>query len=327
MCYNLDYQSCSQLLRTSQEILSLAAILPALRIYRSATHAHSTINKYIAALARFIHWCAQHDYCPLPASPQTVLEYLRYLQDIGHGIPDTIAQTSPIGCWHHTTGHPVPHSRQLAIYLHGLRRMHVTKRARPFSREDIAALCAVIVLEGPLRAARDIALICFMFAAALRPSEVRNMRREDLDFRPQGVILTIPTSKCSTNKPRTITLAFGHGPLCPVRALQRWLWLAKIESGYVFRRIDRNDQLITVERFGRSTIGLIFERYAERLGLRGKVSPYSTRRGCATTLMANGVTLDQTRRHLRHKYAETTQGYVDDQPVPFNQSLTPMILP
>jgi len=43
--------------------------------------------------------------------------------------------------------------------------------------------------------------------------------------------------------------------------------------------------------------------------------------------MANGVSLDETRRHLRHKYAETTQGYVEDQPIPFNQSLTPLILP
>jgi len=326
--FNRDPFPCSELLRTAQEILALALIPPALRPRRARTHAPCTVDKYISALAAFIRWCFEQGFCPMPATAETVLAYLRYLQDdVGRGIPDTLAQMSPIGCWHRTNDHPLPRSRELAIYCHALRKMHVTKKAEPFSTEDIRAICAAIALEAPFRAARDLAFFLIFFAAALRPSEVRWMRVEHLEFRSRGLILTIPTAKCSFNKPKRLTLRYAQGELCPVKALQRWIWMAGIESGYVFRRIDRNDHVLGNRPLGVGSVALIFERYARRIGIQGKITPYSARRGCATTLMENGATLDQIRGHLRHKYQETTQIYVDDRPVPFERSLTSLVLP
>ncbi len=327
MWFNRDPFPCSELLRTATEILALEKIPRALRRRRSRTHSPGTVDKYIAALALFIQWCIENGLCPLPASAETVLLYLRYLQDIGHGIPDTLAQLSPIGCWHRTNNYELPRSREISIFCHALRHMHTTQHATPLSTEDVRAMCAAIALESPNRAARDLAMVLICFAAALRPSEARWMRREHLDFRKLGLILTIPTAKCAFNEPKRLTLASAQGDLCPMLALQRWLWLAKIDSGYVFRRIDNKDRVVGTRALGGSTIALIFDRYARRIGIKGRITPYSARRGCATTLLENGATIDQARIHLRHKFPETTQIYVDDRPVPFHQSLTSLILP
>jgi integrase len=51
------------------------------------------------------------------------------------------------------------------------------------------------------------------------------------------------------------------------------------------------------------------------------------RRGFATTAADNGASLRQIRDQLRHEHDETTEIYIARRPLPFDQSLTPLILP
>jgi integrase len=245
------------------------------------------------------------------------------------GIPEVLYHRTALNNYHHTHDLPSPASRDLAMYTAALRREHTRVKATPLDTERVLKMCATATLEMPLRAARDIAILLLDFAGAFRPSELACVFFEDLDFRPRGLRIMLPSSKNHYRKPTEVTITPGStSASCPITALKRWLSVSGICSGPIFRRVSRYDTL------GRrpiplctGTISLIVKRHAHGLGIPGKVSSYSLRRGCATTAIENGGSLHILRDHMRHEYEETTQEYIDRRPVSFEQSVTPLVLP
>jgi hypothetical protein len=67
----------------------------------------------------------------------------------------------------------------------------------------------------------------------------------DLNFEPEGVVLTIRRSKTDREGAgATVAIPLGgEEATCPVLALRRWLEAAAIGNGRVFRRVDRHGRL------------------------------------------------------------------------------------
>ena len=64
---------------------------------------------------------------------------------------------------------------------------------------------------------------------------------DDVECVRQGLIITIPRSKTDQEGAgRKIGITFGRTRHCPVLALDRWLAVAGIEAGPVFRPVDRH---------------------------------------------------------------------------------------
>jgi integrase len=96
---------------------------------------------------------------------------------------------------------------------------------------------------------RDRTLLLLGFAGAFRRSELVALDVEHLEETAEGLRVRIAGSKTDQEgKGETIAIARG-AEACPVRALRDWLEAAGIESGPVFRPINKartvGDQRLT----------------------------------------------------------------------------------
>jgi integrase len=67
------------------------------------------------------------------------------------------------------------------------------QRKEPLTRERIVEVLGI--LDGPIAAARDKALLLIGFAGALRRSELAAMRFEDVTWHRKGITINLPRSK------------------------------------------------------------------------------------------------------------------------------------
>ena len=88
---------------------------------------------------------------------------------------------------------------------------------------------------------RDRALLLVGFAGAFRRSELVSLNVRDLKFTNDGLTVTLRRSKTDQEgSGRKVGIPYGSSPeTCPVRSLRAWLEASGIESGPVFRPINR----------------------------------------------------------------------------------------
>ncbi|KDR76101.1 hypothetical protein GALMADRAFT_247303 [Galerina marginata CBS 339.88] len=95
-------------------------------------------------------------------------------------------------------------------------------------------------------------VITMAFICLLRSDEVLNLRREDVEFLPDGSMsITLSSRKNSPFGSKPFRLWMLHKEdthLCAVRALARWIKASGIESGYLFRNVDTMDR-VSIEPF------------------------------------------------------------------------------
>jgi len=99
--------------------------------------------------------------------------------------------------------------------------------------------------EPDLAGARDRALLLAGFVAALRRSELAALRVEDVEDHANGLVLTLPRSKTNQTGESTelVVLPRATNPdRCPVTALQRWMSLAGVVEGPVFRGVGKSNR-------------------------------------------------------------------------------------
>ncbi|WP_378952600.1 GIY-YIG nuclease family protein [Pelosinus sp. sgz500959] len=155
--------------------------------------------------------------------------------------------------------------------------------------EDIRAM--VNTLGDSLIDIRDRALILIGFAAGVRRSELVAIMMDDIEFNCDGLTITMQNSKTDQNgQGNKKSIYYGsHLETCPVRSLQEWLKAAKIESGPLFRRINRHGQ-VGERVLGDQSVALIVKKLAKAAGLdEKKYSGDSLRSGLITTAANRGL--------------------------------------
>lgn len=286
----------------------------AARRYLRAATPDNTRRAYAGDMRRFVAFCEAHEHDALPALSDTVVRYVTWLADQGRKVSTIKRAVAAIAKAHKTAGFETPTATEsVKLALRGIAREHHTaqKKAPPVLVAEARALVAALDLETN-RGTRDRAMILIGFAAALRRSELVGLDVADLEFAPEGLVVTLRSSK-TDQLGEGMHKAIHHGEnpaTCPVRALRHWLAVSGIDTGPVFRSIDAGDN-VREERASGRAVDRAIKRAAGLAGLGDRgFSGHSLRAGLATQAALNGHGAADIARQTGHRSLDTVLGYI-----------------
>lgn len=168
---------------------------------------------------------------------------------------------------------------------------------KTLTEDEVDALLAAPHVEEPL-GFRDRAMLELLYATGLRVSELINLKQSQVNFN-QGVLRIIGKG----DRERLIPLG---------EEAQKWL-REFIEGPRMEILLERQTDFLFPTRRGdrmtRQAFWHIIKRYAEKAGIRKKLSPHSLRHAFATHLLNHGADLRVVQLLLGHSDLSTTQIY------------------
>lgn len=178
-----------------------------------------------------------------------------------------------------------------------------------------AALTAELVSKAVRRiptdvlGLRDRALLLLGFAAALRRSELVDLKVNDIARHPKGIIVIVRKSK-TDQAGEGLTKAVPHGrKLSAVAALDAWLAASGITEGAIFRSV--RGKVVGRSAINARQVARIVKARAKAIGLDPNLfSGHSLRSGFITSAADAGATLASIAKHAGHEKLDTTMGYV-----------------
>jgi integrase len=159
---------------------------------------------------------------------------------------------------------------------------------------------------------RDRCLLLVGFASAMRRSELVGLDVDDIEDTRDGLIVTIRRSKTDQEaEGRQIGIPYGSDPAtCPVRAYRRWLEASGLDSGPVFRSVNRHGTL-GANRLGGRSVALVAQSHAQAAGLDPtSVAGHSLRSGMATSAARSGATEAQIMAQTGHRSLPVLRRYI-----------------
>jgi site-specific recombinase XerD len=284
--------------------------LASVRAYLAAEKSESTRRGYGSDWTDFTTWCEATSEIPLPATPIGVAKYLSQLADGGKKVSTIERRVAAIRYAHKSAGHEPPTNAEgVKAVMRGIRRTKGRKRTRkaPATAELITRLLALF--PDTLAGHRDKAIVLVCFAAALRRSELVDLKVNDIEWRPKGIVLQIRRSK-TDQEGRGAEIPIPRGSkLQPVAALSAWLEASSLTDGPIFREVDRHGRVGAKALTGRS-VARIVKRAIRAIGLDEKIySGHSMRAGFVTTSLENGVDLLKIMGITRHTDVNTLREY------------------
>jgi integrase len=268
----------------------------------------ATRRAYRQDQADFAAWCASVAIEPMPANPAAVAAYLASLVDRKLKSSTIGRRLAAIAYAHRLAGHEPPTSvATVRAVLRGIKRKLGTRPVKkaPLTAELVAR--AIRKLPNNLIGARDRALLLIAFAGAFRRSELVDLKVNDIEARPEGILVRIAQSKGDQEgKGQFVAIP----KLKPVDALDAWLKIAAITDGPIFRPVTKGGHIRPGPLCDRQ-VARIVKQAVRRIGLNADLfSGHSTRSGFATS--AGRKDLVGTARHLRHAKIDTTRGYIQE---------------
>src|SRR5215203_2213094 len=217
---------------------ALQDALNAARDFAASSKSDATRRAYRSDMADFSAWARDLDLAPLPASPATVAAYLAALTDRKLKAATITRRVAAIAYAHSLAGHDNPcRAATVRAVVQGIKRKLGTRPTKKAPLTDALVAKAIKKTPVTLIGSRDRALVLLGFAAALRRSELVALDVEDLERRPEGILIRVKRSK-GDQEGRGQVVAVPHGQkLRPVAALDQWLREAGIKSGPLFRGV------------------------------------------------------------------------------------------
>jgi integrase len=281
-----------------------------------AARAGSTLRAYEHDWKQFRIWCEQHRLVPLPAATQAVILYATDLTKNQRRKWNTLSRRlAAISQLHRQMGFESP-ARTWAMkqFLAGLRReLGVAPvRKRPVLVEDLKQILTQI--SDSLLGKRDRALLLLGFTGALRRSELVGLNMEDLEETREGLVVTVRRSKTDQEgEGRKAGIPRGSDQAtCPIFAIEQWQAAAKIDSGPLFRVMNRHGQALP-KRLSGEAVAIIVKRHVEKLGYNPALfAGHSLRAGLATSAAAAGKNERAIMNQTGHRSVTTVRRYIRD---------------
>lgn len=293
----------TELSHPKQELLDQAVEL--------AKRASSTATKraYASDFRIFCDWCADNGFESLPASPDTVALYITHQYKVLGRAASTIRRSmTSIRQAHKLSGHPVPITEVVRQVERGIRREAGTlpTQATPLTLRRLERVIGAI--PGDFIGLRDRALILFGWSGAFRRSEIVGFSVSDIEYVDEGIICRLRRSKTDqAGEGRAVPIPYVDDKrLCAVRALRRWLVIAGIESGPLFRAVGpaalmRMMWFASERGLTAQSVSLIVKRRVSDAGYDPKTfSGHSLRAGFATSAASAGVAGRDIRKITGH---------------------------
>ena len=260
----------------------------------------------------------------MPAEVDGALRNGGFLRSAGPHAPDTVrrrlANWSTLTKWRGLDGAFASPSLKSALRLavRAVPRQRRRKSAKAVTGDIMAKLLATCAGES-LRDIRDRAILMVGFASGgRRRSEIAGLRREQLTVEPPITVeggpplpsLSIHLGRTKTSGGDSDEVVYLTGR--PVDALNAWLVAAKIESGSVFRAIDRWGN-VSRRALDPKAINDIVKQRATMAGLEaGEFSAHGLRSGYLTEAANRGVPLPEAMEQSRHRSVQQASSYYNN---------------
>jgi site-specific recombinase XerD len=302
-----------------------ARLSDAARVALAAGTADSTRRAYSSDWAQFTAWCSATGLAPLPATPETVVEYVTALTTTPRArtgrpySPSSIERAvAAIRTAHAAANVTPPSTKGARIVLRGYRDQLArakdpaarTRKAQPAVPSALRSMLATLDRET-LIGKRDAALLLLGYSTAARVSELSALDLADVVETEQGIDASVYRRKIKAFTDSAVP--YGSNPAtCPVRAvraLREAMADAGRTKGPLFVRIDRHGRVAPPmfrrglpigDASGRLTpqaAAQVVEKVADAASLEGQWSGHSLRRGFATAARKAGHDLIRIGRH------------------------------
>jgi integrase len=299
----------------------------------------STRNTYQGRLDLYKSWVEDKDFQTFPATPKVVQLYV--ISEVKEGLALSTIRTSvcAIGHAHRKRGYEDPTaSKRVKNTVRHIARISESpsRMCRPVRSEEVAQM--VRALPGSprytgasgageslsarskaqrLRGVRGRALLPVVFGGALRRSEAAGIKCAHVSFKEKGLELLIPASKGDqTRQGQKVCIRRAESKeLCPVRGLKRWLRLASITEGPIFRPVWNGGNVPSSARgpISGATVNRTVKKAAAACSIDASgVSAHSLRYGHLITAAERGASLAELQRQARHSDPQTTSRYIQE---------------
>jgi site-specific recombinase XerD len=292
--------------------LALFDLAEATKNYIDQSLSFATRKAYASDFKIFSAWCAAHGLAALPAAPETVALFLAD-QAQNHVAASTLnRRLAAIKCAHEAKGHATPTTHKgVTAALKGIRRAKgvapTKKKAATADLVKEMVRCCPDTLTGK----RDRALLLLGFAGAFRRAELVALTVADLAFEADGLRVTIRRSKTDQEAAGQV-IAIPHGSVlfCPVTALKRWLTVAGIAAGPIFRAVGKGGRIGGAALSDKSVTKRV-KHYAGEVGLdAADFAAHSLRAGFVTSAAEAGASIFKMAEVSRHRSTDVLAGYV-----------------
>lgn len=290
--------------------------------YLHAATRENTRQSYASAIRHFeVEWGGF-----LPATAESVARYLAaHAEKLS--INTLKSRLAALATWHQEQGFPDPTKAPVVRKtMRGIQALHPAreKQARPLQLEELAqvthwleAAAAQAHQAGDrtqeLRHRRDKSLLLLGFWRGFRGDELASLRIEHVTVAPgEGMTCYFPQTKGDRTYQGTTFKAPALSRLCPVEAYLDWVSLAHLESGPVFRAIDRWGRVADAGLHTDSLVPLL-RSILSNAGVSAPhlYSGHSLRRGFATWATANGWDLKTLMEYVGWKNVQSAMRYIE----------------
>lgn len=288
----------------------------------NASERSNTRRSYAAAVQHFeVEWKGF-----LPATSDSVA---RYLADYAASLSNnTLRQRlAALSRWHTDQGFADPTKAPVVRkVLKGIRAVHhaIEKRARPLELEQLQQVDTWLeraIVEARqrgdqanlLKHTRDRALILFGFWRGFRSDELSRLKLENIQISPgEGLTCYLKRSKTDRNYVGREFKCPALSRLCPVTALTDWINVTGLQTGPVFRKIDRWGHLGTEGLVSTSLIPILRNLFTS-VGMVDvqEYSSHSLRRGFAGWARASGWDIKDLMAYVGWSDIKSAMRYLD----------------
>jgi len=295
--------------------------MPDINQYIQAATRENTRKSYRSAIQHFeVSWGGF-----LPATADNVARYLADHAEV-LSISTLRLRTAALAQWHIEQGFPDPTKMPIVKkVLKGIRELHpqMVKQAKPLQLETLSDIVTNLdnsishtVNHSPntlMRLYRDKALLLMGFWRGFRSEELCRLEAEFIKVEPnKGLTIFLPRSKGDRQSIGRTFFTPALDKLCPTQAYQDWLTVSKIDSGSVFRSINRWGTLSEKSLHPNSIIPIL-RTLMDDASVKnlGEYTSHSLRRGFASWASDNSWDLKSLMEYVGWKEPKSALKYLE----------------
>lgn len=198
-----------------------------------ASSSEATLRAYKSDIEHFVAWGGS-----IPADLHLIANYLAEHAGV-LSVATLSRRVAALSKIHEVRGLDNPTKTELVrSTMRGIRRKRGTaqKQVSPITKERLIRMLETC--DHNIKGVRGRALLLVGFASALRRSELVALNCKNVEFVPEGMILTIERSKTDQEgEGRRIGIPYAQGDYCSVKALREYMERGEITEGPLFRSL------------------------------------------------------------------------------------------